>query len=274
MNQSKIFFSERHIKSAIKKIPSKDFIGDSYDLFSTNQVQTKGLLIILSTPRSGSTLVCDLLRKSEFCMAHEYFQMDEYLPLLASRWNCLEEGHLQKEKFIAELLKHRTMKSGWLGINLHGRHIPNFLEFKEHLPNLKSLFIRIRRRNIVKQAISYEIAKQTGKWSSEFDSGVRPTYSFESISKRIAELSFQNTIIDTYIEQFQLDVCELYYEEFIEDPKKYLASVLPAEYLNSDTFVPSLVRQRSKVNGEWEDRFNNEILSYKPNKTFLRRFIF
>lgn len=274
MTKNKLFFSKKQINSAIKKIPAKDFADASFDLDEDNRVNPSGLLIILSTPRSGSTLICDLLRDSEFCMAHEYFQMDEYMPLLASRWACLKNGYLQKREYIIELSKHRTMKSGWLGVNLHGRHLPTFLEFSEFLPKVKTLFIRIRRKNIIQQAISYEIAKQTGKWSSEFGTNINPEYCFEDILKRISELNYQNSIIDAYIEQYSLDVCDVYYEDFIKNPKAYLASFLPIELNDFVSSGPTLVRQRSNINSEWEQRLNKDLLTFKGKPKFLKRYFF
>ncbi len=253
----KIIITKKQTESATRKIPEADFVDRNYD---AEYLQSpKGMFFLLSTPRSGSTVICDLLYKSGFCLAHEYFQPYEYLPILASRWDCLQEGILDKEKYTNQLIRFRTLKSGWLGINLHGHHLPIFCEFKKYFPRSKRIFVRIRRRDIIAQAVSYEIASQTGRWSSEFHTEVTPEYSFDKIKNKINSIEHQNLITDIFLSLLNENVIELFYEDFIMNPSLALSSIIPEEFHKKVIIEPTLKKQSSKFNKVWIDRFSKEF---------------
>ncbi|GGP61036.1 hypothetical protein GCM10009409_28660 [Shewanella saliphila] len=208
-------------------------------------------------------MICDLLYKFGFCLAHEYFQPYQYLPILANRWGCLKEDLLDKEKFINQLIRFRTLKSGWLGINLHGSHLPIYYNFKEYFPSSKKIFIRIRRRNVIAQAVSYEIASQTEKWSSKFKTDVTPVYSFDKIKSKIKAIKQQEIITDVFVSSLNENVIEIVYEDFITNPSEVLYSVIPEELLKKVIVEPSIKKQSSNLNKLWIDQFNQEF--FKTN---------
>ncbi len=115
------------VSSALQKIPKQDFVDRQYDLEECPPV--KKIIFILSTPRSGSTLLSDLIYRSGLCLAHEYFQKFQYMPILADRWGCIRDDILDKPAYLENLIRKRTSPSGWLGINLHGEHLPMFSKF-------------------------------------------------------------------------------------------------------------------------------------------------
>ncbi len=253
-----IKITKMQVENAIEKIPESDFVDQQFDVnYSQN---LKGIFFLLSTPRSGSTMICDLLYKSDFCLAHEYFQPYQYLPILANRWGCLKEDLLDKEMFTKQLIRFRTLKSGWLGINLHGHHLPIYYKFKEYFPDSEKIFVRVRRRNVIAQAISYEIASQTGKWSSEFQTGVTPVYSFDNIKSKINAIKQQEILTDIFATSLSENVIELVYEDFILDPIAALSSIIPEEPLKTLLIEPSLKKQSSNLNKAWIDRFTQEFI--------------
>jgi len=121
MNENKIPININLLSDIKKLIPKSDFIDQQYD--TDEQTPIKKVLIVLSTPRSGSTFFCDILFNCKICLAHEYLQTEQYLPVLANRWQCITNCSLDKKKFIEELSRYRTSKEGILGINIHGSHI-------------------------------------------------------------------------------------------------------------------------------------------------------
>ena len=110
-----------NIQNLAVKIPVNDFVDGQFD--SDNGVLTTDGLFIFSTPRSGSTMLADLIYKNAICLPHEYFQPFQYLPIMANRWGCVREGHLDKELYLKCLFRYRTYPNGWFGVNLHGKHL-------------------------------------------------------------------------------------------------------------------------------------------------------
>ncbi len=241
------------------KIPKEDYINSKFDY--KNATPINDILVIFSTPRSGSTLLCDLLYKNNICIPHEYFQIDDYLPLLAKGWNCLKDESIDKQLFIDTLIQKRTSPKGWLGLNLHGEHLALFSAFKSLFPEANYHYIHIVRQNSFSQAISYEMAIQTGKWSSHFRSDVIPGYSFKAIKNKLDRIYHQNNLISAYIKMHGIDCQTMFYEDLVSSPKAQLERILPQSYIDHISINSDLKKQSSSLNQEWLGLFAEEYFT-------------
>jgi Stf0 sulphotransferase len=84
-----------------KSIPEADFVSEPFDREAS--APPSRMIVILSTPRSGSTFLCQLLHRAGLCTPHEYFQCDHYLPLLAYRWACVDGGCVSWQRYASAL---------------------------------------------------------------------------------------------------------------------------------------------------------------------------
>jgi LPS sulfotransferase NodH len=243
------------------RIPASDFVDAQYD--REFQTETKGMLVIFSSPRSGSTFLCDLLRKNNVCLAHEYFQPYEYLPILAERWNCINEGYLDVARYAACLQRFRTFRNGWLGVNLHGHHLPIFRQFESRFSGLRKFYLNIVRRDVISQAVSYEIASQTGKWSNQFASGRKPVYRYDSILDRLRRIQECNCIARAFMSTIEGEMKTIYYEDLVEDPEGVLRAIPCFGRVGSPVVNSTFSKQAGHQNKDWSRRFSED---------FLRRF--
>ena len=146
-----------------RQYPPEEFICKKYDRASRDKL--KSIILLLSTPRSGSTLLCDLVNKSIGVLGHEYFQPHGYIQALATRWGVLEDGYIEMRKFIESLIYYRS-NNGILCINLHGSHIKLFMRFLKFIPSCEFKFVHLKRKSVIPQAVSYMFREKTGQWSS------------------------------------------------------------------------------------------------------------
>ncbi|OPX08642.1 Stf0 family sulfotransferase [Mycobacterium sp. AT1] len=246
------------VAAAAKSIPAEDFVDRQYD--EPEATQTTDVMILLSTPRSGSTLLCELIRKNYGYTAHEYLQPFQYMPLLADRWSCLKNGVVDGSAYIDALRRHRTHKNGWLGINVHGNHLPYFVGVEEHLRDVRIHYLYLRRQDHVAQAISFEIARQSRKWSNQFDSTTAAKYSFRRILRMLKIIQNQNTVIQSFLTERGVPYQELTYESLVARPRE---TVLSLPGLASDrplSLTPRLCRQANQQSEEWTQRFVRDVL--------------
>lgn len=250
-----------NLEKVIQEIPEGDFASKSYDNPTGQSDSLKHLFIILSTQRSGSTYLCDILRQENICNAHEYFQPYQYLQYLAYRWNCIENGLINKSKYISQLVKHRVSSAGVLGVNLHGRHLNEFESFKKYFDSsLEFSYVFLRRQDEISQAISYEIADQTGKWSNFFSSSHKPIYDFSNILKKLDRIRTQNSIILAYLLKEKIKYTQIYYEDLIlHDEITINEFKLSASKYKSKT----IKKQSNSINVEWKERFAIDYYNYE-----------
>ena len=248
-----------------EKIPASDFVNKQYDAGTVTE--TQNVLFILSTQRSGSTMLAGLLHKNSICLPHEYMQPYEYMPLLAERWACIENGVLNKESYVRNLLQHRTYPTGWLGVNLHGSHLKFFMRMSDCLSGIQLHFVHLVREDLVAQAVSYEIARQTGQWTTSFGQETKPDYSFEGIKDKLESIQKQNALIKAYLKSVSAPSKTIYYESLIADPEsilRLLPCVTKEQTLEIDT---SIKKQSTTLNAEWSERFSNEYLQYQTERS-------
>ena len=125
--------------------------------------------IICSTPRSGSTLLGFLLRECKMMgVPHEYLHPTIHFPALARRSGLIASGgSVNVDTYLAWLRRRRSTANGVFGLKAHFSHIGPLA----HRPSVAkwiegARLIRIRRRDVVLQAISYYTALETGVWAA------------------------------------------------------------------------------------------------------------
>jgi LPS sulfotransferase NodH len=242
----------------IKKIPPEDLVNAKFD--SSVESTTTNILIIFSTPRCGSTLLCEILEKNSICVAHEYFQPYQYMPLLADRWKCIDKDFLDPEAYISALCRYRTLPNGWLGINLHSSHISIFDRMLKQFPKANFTYIHLMRRDTLSQAISYALARQTDQWSSHFESVAEAKYDFKMISNLYSNIVDGNALIGAYISMHNIECSAYYYDDLIGDPIDFfqnLSAVIPQ--VNSIKYNSTLNRQATDLNVEWANRYKEDL---------------
>ena len=242
-----------------RRIPPGDFADERYDV--DRGVATTDALVVLSTPRSGSTLLCELLRVNDACLAHEYFQPGQYMPILADRWGCLRGARLDEAAYVASLCRYRTYPGGCLGINLHGSHLRFFSQMEPHLRDVRVQYLHIVRRNSIAQAVSYHVASQTLQWSSEFQRTATPTYSFAEILERLQRIEAQNALIQAFLIARGLDCLTVYYEDLVAETEATLRRIPALASVAPLRTESTLQRQAGEQSREWARRFAEELLA-------------
>ena len=145
-------------------------LSSSRDFSASTPINMK--YIILGSPRSGSTLVSRILFETN--MAGDPLEFfNRYLLEL----ECRIKGHkeLTFDRFLSEMKLRRTSPNGVFGMQLHYSQL--LMRFSsDRLNNTMIGFVLdfdkhiwLRRRNKLRQAISFAIAKKSGAWSSEDD---------------------------------------------------------------------------------------------------------
>lgn len=260
-----IRINEELINRESNKFPKEDLVNEIYD--TKEKVHTTDIIVIFSTPRSGSTLLCDLLMKNNICLAHEYFQPYQYMPILAKRWQCIWNDELNIAEYVRSLCDKRTLANGWLGINLHGTHIEIFQRLSDYFPPCNFHYIHLVRKDLLGQAISYVIAQQTGKWSSYYPSVNEPKYDFDAINRRLKDIAEANLLIESYLSTQEIDCQKVFYEDLTEDTQLFfltISHIIPGSLaIKVDT---SLTRQATVLNAEWRGMYEAELCRGKNHK--------
>lgn len=248
-------------------VPETDLINEAFD-FQDDGTPDK-MLLLLSTPRSGSTYLSELLKILGFGVPHEYFQPHQYMQLLNDRWNFADprSGKINWDIFAERIRRKRTSNNGWLSINLHGSHLDRFDRAKNHFNDLKVTTIHLRRHDLISQALSLCEARATRKWSTNFEPAGQWAYDFETTFLALDELLDQDLKIDTWLKHEGLSAREIWFEDFIKDIAGNLAAITSLDV----NYIERAIEKNSATVKRQSDQNSREALK-KQFSADLERF--
>jgi trehalose 2-sulfotransferase len=229
--------------------------------------------MVCFTPRSGSTLLCEMLYNTGIAgQPDEYFEVGDK-PIWEKSW-----GVSTSAEYLVAAIKQGTTPNGVFGTKIGWSELidladelkqrPEYSEFSVYdrlnavFPNLH--YIWIKRENKVRQAISLVKAKQTGIWTVTADSSPRPmgkpAFSFQLIDLMAYELEAQDAAWERYFKKYNIQPFVVVYEELVANPEKTALQILrelgiPTEQV---TFAPNRLKQQADAESEeWVQRYYN-----------------
>lgn len=226
----------------------------AYD-FSEN-LDTKICYIILSTPRSGSTLLGELLRNTGVAGApFEYFH-DKHCQDYISRWDIRT-----KAQYVYMLKRYRTSENGVFGFKLHYHQMVSFPLTADELKRwfMTPKFILIKRRDKLRQAISLVRAMQTKQWSlTDGDDNKTAVYDWQAINNSLRQVEEWEVSWQRWIDDNDINVLSVIYEDLIEDIEGALTTV--SNYIGIDegkarAEMPDMKRMADEITEDWVERY-------------------
>lgn len=133
---------------------------------------------ILSAPRSGSTLLArELFRTGVAGDPHEYLN-----PMAIAAYQAASGAtRVTLPEYLGDIESRRTSPNGCFGIKAHYFHLSRLGDTDESRRRIVEEFLRkqdrrilITRRDKLAQAVSYHLAKCSGRWTSEHEKYLGP----------------------------------------------------------------------------------------------------
>jgi len=244
--------------------------------------------MICSTPRSGSSFLCELLNSTQLAG-----KPIEYFLFFKEKWRS-ENAHLfpeidtdMKPKFFFDQVRKRGMtENGCFGIKLMWEsyiQATNFLRTKEENENLSRFelinktypdlkFIYIARRSKIRQAVSFAKAETIGAYNSNqyeklnidnaWKNKVKEKYDFELIFSLYKQLIQEELTWITFFVDNKVDVKTIYYEDLVKNPNACIQEIfdyigLDASQINNVN--AGLKKESDEINEDWVKKFSKDI---------------
>ena len=236
---------------------------DSYDrLFFEYDARTEPRVsyLVCSIPRSGSSLLCELLGNTGLAGAPAEFFHPDKMAALSERW-----GVETQDDYLRELLARKTSPNGVFGLKAHwGQYKPRFGEAdpRAAFPNAQLLFIT--RRDRLRQAISWVRALQTLKWATHDNPRPRPeVFDADHITQQLVRIDREEEIWESMFREWEIEPHRVVYEEFVGAQEQCVREVLGILGVDApgglDLPPPVLGRQADALSDEWAERYLADI---------------
>lgn len=240
--------------------------------------------IICATPRTGSTLLCDLLTATKTCGAPDSFFMANADPHWLKAWGMPVEGDPTDPGYCVDMLKG-AVKAGKGGTDVFGLRL-----MRSDLPALSSmiaavhsglksdterlaaafgdvLYIHLRREDKLAQAVSLVKAEQTGLWHVAPDGTeverlappAEPVYDHARIAAKLANLEADDATWTDWFDAQQIRPLSIGYENLAAHPQKELTRICTRLSVPPPKSVKAnLAKMADAVSEDWIRRFREE----------------
>jgi hypothetical protein len=225
-------------------------------------VPTKAL--IACTARSGSSLMSAALQRYDLAF-EEYLNPEGYVRRVAA-----EQPGASVNDF-ARRLKTDATRNGVLTIKsspLAILYLAAMGEIPDRIGEWKIVFLR--RRNVVRQAVSGYIAEKTGAWTSSMAATgtvSEADYAFGRILSVMDTYVANNERWERFFGLFGIEPLRVFYEDYVADlaggteqVARYIGVDVGA-FPNAHAHQPQLESQSTPLNKIWEERFREDVLS-------------
>jgi LPS sulfotransferase NodH len=243
--------------------------------------------IIAATPRTGSWLLCDCLRQTGVAGSPaEYgIRNDE------ATWRGYY-GFSSHRAYFDQLIPLHVTPNGVFGLKLMWWQLAGLADDARHYRNTgpgvlnavtelvgPSSVLWVRRRNRLRQAISWVRARQTQRWSLlQQGPAMRarpgepipeePSYDREAIASALDDIEQQESRWGQLLADEAADVLPVFYEDFCADVGSELTRVLEFLGLDCDLSMnpvrPRLQRQADSRTEAWVRRYAGLAGTHRP----------
>lgn len=224
------------------------------------------VLIIASTPRSGSHMLGHALHQTN-CFG---FPLEYTNPANLAEWKR-RLGKEHTNEVLTEIQRRRTSQNGVFGIKIHYSHVKeygSFTELKRRFP--EAYYVLLSRKDVLKQAISLSIARQTGVWiHGQQPKNDNPQYSLEGIDKCLRSILRENSSWRYALAANGCKFIEMDFDAIRNNLPVAINRIADFVGIKVDTdSIPSeqVTQQQSRdINAEWERQF---LSDYKGGELF------
>jgi LPS sulfotransferase NodH len=266
---------------------------------SESYLRVEGIsYLVCATQRSGSTLLCELLKGSEVAgVPDEYFealrttglprQPRQYFPDpvpadIAERLAPTEPGRPEQpgdfEGWFTYVLQRGTSRNGVFGAKMMWNYFDDFRSRVKELPGLGDItfsqaldiifpqlrIVFVRRRNKVAQAVSLWKAIQTQQWRNEDESSrddPSVEYHYPALKHLVNELHLWDARWEDWFHATGREPIRVIYEDFVDTRAATLGRVLDALGIDPrepDSHTGPMKRQADDLSLDWVSRFRQD----------------
>ncbi|MEM9499287.1 MAG: Stf0 family sulfotransferase [Pseudomonadota bacterium] len=241
-----------------------------------------GAYIICTSPRSGSTLLCSLLRATGAAGHPDSWFHDPSLQGWAANLGVAPGAATGRALFLSLIeaaTRHGCAGGSLFALRLQRQSAPFFLETLRTLhPDAASdtarlqrcfgptRFIHLTRRDKIEQAISHEIARQSGLWHRAADGSElerlapdrTPAYDRAALEAQIRTFAAHDRDWCAWFDREGIAPLRLSYDDLADDPDATLRRVLAHLGLDADLahgVRPGVRKLADATNRIWKERY-------------------
>lgn len=245
-------------------------------------MSTLNSYFICATPRTGSTLLCSLLKSSGVAGYPEsYFRIEDKAKWANSWGITFSDKEIPYcQNFLQACRKNGQTPNGVYGARIMWGSMEELIESITYALDLpqendvsilqqffgNSRFIYLKRKDFVPQAVSRYKAEQTDIWhitgqSTSISVEDKLEYSYEDIKKYVDEAKAHNEKWQAWFDLNGIAPYIIYYEDLAESPVSEVLKILAfldISFTEPDKISANNKRMSDSLNQNWIEQFKRD----------------
>lgn len=232
----------------------KKFFKDRHRFEGGEKISDRPLVLMAFTNRCGSNLTASYLREANVVRG-----LGEYLNYDMVIRHARNRNFTAFPDYVGWLHARKTRKGGVFGTKASGDQISLILRWGIDRMFSGLRIIHVVREDVVAQAVSYSIASQTQRWTSnQRGLDVEPVFDPEDIFKRMQAIMRTNEKIQLIAEIAGIPRLIVSYGDIVRQPKSEIERIctfLEVPAPASADITPQIERQSTGLNAEFRASF-------------------
>jgi LPS sulfotransferase NodH len=245
--------------------------------------------IICGTPRTGSTLLCNLLASTKTTGNPDSFYGHKFISWWAEEWRLPSRDTMSERDFNIAYLNAAVVagkgRTEIFGLRLMRENLDELSAILDQVfPQLPSdrarlerafgsiLYVHLSREDKIAQAISLVKAEQTGLWhvapdGTEIERLSPPEesqYDFERINREVLKLESYDTAWNSWFDAQGIEPLRISYETFSANPAAALVGICKAlgvQAPHARDVSPGVAKLADETSLDWMRRYTSDIES-------------
>ncbi len=228
----------------------------------------KKAYFLCAIPRSGSTMLCDMLSRTQIAgQPASYFRRQD-ISKWAEKFGLNASSGVVDEEYLEAVHEAGSSANGIFGARIMWDSMAEVADYLlDHFPspNGEVAYVYLSRKDVISQAISLAKALQTGLWHVRADGSIqrsgpeqKATFDAALIDSCLLEIQEDASAWQKWFHKENIEPLEIVYEELVEDPKNIVGKVLTC--LGQDpnlaaSVEPGTSKMATNDNEEWRLRY-------------------
>lgn len=245
-----------HYKSNFHKAPIENHFANQVLFEGVEKIFSRPLIILAFTNRSGSNLLAEFLRQTSLVAG-----LGEYLNSETVIKKSIQNNISSFPEYLRHLVLKLSHEGQFFGVKASAEQLKFLSDWNIESMFSRTIVVHIHRDDILNQAISHWIARQTGQWTSlQNKKSIPIEFNGSKIMKIVSDITEENNAIHFHCARNKINYLSVSYQEVMADPKAVVKRIFISEQIDLLDWHPAKPKISKQANIT-----NDEML----NKLFL-----
>lgn len=255
-------YQDYHHNSNFHRSPIENHFLSRVIFEGVEKIVSRPLIILAFTNRSGSNLLAEFLRQTSLVAG-----LGEYLNSETVIKKSIQNNINSFPEYLRHLVLKLSNEGQFFGVKASAEQLKFLSDWNIESMFSRTIVVHIHRDDILNQAISHWIARQTGQWTSlQNKKSIPIEFDGYKIMKIVSDVAAENNAIRLHCAINNINYLSVSYQEVMADPKAVVKRIFSSAQIDFPDWHPAKPKISKQANITNEEMLNKLFLYLDSEK--------